>query len=228
MMAIRAVVFDLGETLFEEGRAWSDWAEWIGVPPATLFAALGAVIAQRLHHREAFSLLRPGMVFEEERARKIAAGRLWELDAEDLYPDAKGSLERLRELGYAIGIAGNQPESVTGRLAAMGLPVDFVGSSEAWGVEKPAPGFFARVEALAEVPAAEICYVGDRMDNDVLPARALGMAGVLVRRGPWGYVQATWPEAAEADAVVNGLDELPAVLGALGGADEPDRVAFLE
>ncbi|MCU1489817.1 MAG: HAD-superfamily hydrolase, subfamily variant 1 [Acidimicrobiaceae bacterium] len=223
-MAIRAVVFDVGETLFEEGRPWADWADWIDVPPATLLAALGAVIAQRRHHREAFSLLRPGMVFEEERARKIAAGRLWLLEEDDLYPDARRCLARLRDLGYRVGVAGNQPQSMLDALAEMDLAVDFTGSSESWGVEKPDPAFFARVEALARVSASEICYVGDRVDNDVVPAQSAGMSGVLIRRGPWGYVQATWPEAAEADAVIDSLDELPEVLGRLDARSDAPRL----
>ena len=49
--------------------------------------------------------------------------------------------------------------------------VDLVASSERWGVEKPSPEFFARVVAEADRPADEIAYVGDRVDNDVLPAR---------------------------------------------------------
>ena len=51
-MAIRAVVFDVGETLVDETRAWSDWADWLGIPRLTLFAVLGAVIAHGQDHRE--------------------------------------------------------------------------------------------------------------------------------------------------------------------------------
>ncbi len=34
---------------------------------------------------------------------------------------------------------------------------------------------------------SEVLYVGDRLDNDVLPAKSAGMQAVLIRRGPWGY-----------------------------------------
>ncbi len=53
--------------------------------------------------------------------------------------------------------------------------LDFVGSSERWDVWKPEAGFFPHVVEEAGVPAKEIAYVGDRIDNDVLPARAAGM-----------------------------------------------------
>ena len=68
--------------------------------------------------------------------------------------------------------------------------------------------FFTRVIDVAGVPAEEILYVGDRVDNDVIPARASGLRTALVRRGPWGYLHAERPEAAQADVIVSSLTEL--------------------
>ena len=45
------------------------------------------------------------------------------------------------------------------------------------------------------------------MDNDILPAAAAGMFTVHLRRGPWGIIQAAWPEAATADVSASNLDE---------------------
>jgi len=98
-------------------------------------------------------------------------------------------------------------------LAGLGLPVDFIASSERWGVNKPSPVFFDRVVAEVGLPARSIVYVGDRLDNDVLPAKRAGMRAVFIRRGPWGIVHATWPEVAEADARIESLAEVPALLG---------------
>jgi hypothetical protein len=83
--------------------------------------------------------------------------------------------------------------------------------SESAGVEKPSPAFFARVIAEAAAPAREIAYVGDRLDNDVLPAMAAGMRGILLRRGPGHHARAL-PEAARADARIETLVELPDAL----------------
>jgi FMN phosphatase YigB (HAD superfamily) len=90
--------------------------------------------------------------------------------------------------------------------------VDFVASSERWGVEKPAPEFFARVSDTAGLAPREIAYVGDRIDNDVVPAATAGMVAVFVKRGPWGHIQARWPEAARATIRVDALAELPKAL----------------
>ena len=57
----------------------------------------------------------------------------------------------------------------------------------------------------------EIAYVGDRLDNDVLPAADAGMRPILLRRGPWGYLHARRPEASRA-TVIGSLTELPEVL----------------
>ena len=124
-------------------------------------------------------------------------------------PDAVPTLARLRAAGYGIGLAGNQPAEAEAEIRALGLTVDFVASSARWRVEKPDPAFFQRIVAESGAAPDEIIYVGDRLDNDVLPAIAAGMTGVLLRRGPWGVIHAAWPEAELAHARLESLDELP-------------------
>jgi FMN phosphatase YigB (HAD superfamily) len=87
--------------------------------------------------------------------------------------------------------------------------LDLVGLSAAWGVEKPALAFFERVARELRLPASRIVFVGDRLDNDVLPAQRAGMKSVLLRRGPWGFRDAAAEGAAAADLRLDGLDELP-------------------
>ncbi len=137
------------------------------------------------------------------------------IEARDLYPDAVPCLARLRAAGYQIGLAGNQPADAEAQIRALGLAVDFVASSARWGVEKPDPGFFRRIVDESGTPPGEIAYVGDRLDNDVLPAVAAGMTGVFLRRGPWGVIHAAWPEVARAHLRLETLDELPEALARL-------------
>ena len=207
-MLVQAVVFDLGETLVDESRSWAAWADWLGVRPFDLFAALGATIERRQDHRRAFELLRPGFDFQRERAAREAAGRPWGFDASDLYPDALPCLEQLRAAGLRIGVVGNHPAAVESMLPEVYGTADLVGSSERWGVEKPSPAFFERVVAEVGLPPGAIAYVGDRLDNDVLPAIARGMVGVFLVRGPWALVQQSWPEAERAALTVQALDGL--------------------
>jgi FMN phosphatase YigB (HAD superfamily) len=95
------------------------------------------------------------------------------------------------------------------QLRALNLPVDFIGTSAGWELQKPSAGFFARIVAECACPPEEIAYVGDRFDNDIRPALAAGMVAVFVRRGPWGYIHATHPEMTQAHLRIASLDELP-------------------
>ena len=85
--------------------------------------------------------------------------------------------------------------------------VDFVGSSERWGVEKPESGFFVHVVEEAGAPADEILYVGDRIDNDVIPAVAAGLKSVRVRRGAHAKVPSPG-----GTVTIDSLAELPEAL----------------
>jgi len=191
-MAVAAVVFDIGETLVDETGMWTRVAEAAGVTPFTLMAGLGATIALERPHDAVWSML----------GIDHPAGT-WGMD--DWYPDALPCIARLREAGYGVFASGNVPVSTEADLRPH---FDGVASAERWGVWKPAPEFFERVVELAGVQADKIAYVGDRVDNDVAPAIAAGMAGVHIRRGPWGHLQ----EPPAAAIRISSLDELPEAL----------------
>ncbi|MGV9777516.1 HAD family hydrolase [Streptosporangium sp. NPDC003464] len=215
---VRALVFDVGETLIDETRIWSRWADRLGVPRFTLLGVLGGMAALDRPLTDAFELFRPGFDVEAEQEawkREDPDGLRVNFDVDDLYPDVRPGLAALRGLGYELIIAGNQPPQAYDALAAMDLPVDAIHTSDGWGVAKPDPAFFAEVVAVSGREPGEILYVGDRIDNDVRPARAAGMRTALIRRGPWGHLHAARPEAGDADFVV---DDFPALVTALTAA----------
>jgi HAD superfamily hydrolase (TIGR01549 family) len=219
LRGIRWVCFDVGETLIDETRHWAGWADWLGVTYLTFFAALGAVIAARRDHREVFQLLRPDFDLAAARAARVAAGQPEGFGVADLYPDVRPALARLRAGGLRIAIAGNQPLWAEAALDAIGLSADLVAASDRWGVHKPSPAFFARLAQEAGASPREIAYVGDRLDNDVLPAQVAGMWAVFLRRGPWGHIHAIWPEREQAHVRIERLDELPGLLGLDDGVE---------
>jgi FMN phosphatase YigB (HAD superfamily) len=122
----------------------------------------------------------------------------------DLHADALPCLEVLRARRLRLGAAGNMYAHHEDFLRPH---VDFVGSSERWGVEKPDPGFFARVIEEAGAPAEEILYVGDRIDNDVTPALAAGVRAIRIRRGAHAHV-----ESPAGTVTIVSLAELPEAL----------------
>ncbi len=191
-MAVEAVVFDVGETLVDETGMWMRAAELTGLPAFTVMGVIGGLGARGEHHERVWELLGAG---HPELS--------WTLD--EWYPDALPCIARLREEGLRVGAAGNTPATVEQDLRTR---VDFAGSSAGWGVKKPSPEFFDRLAEAAGVAPEKIAYVGDRVDNDVLPALAAGMTAVHIRRGPWGYLDNP-PSAA---LRIRSLSELPGVL----------------
>jgi FMN phosphatase YigB (HAD superfamily) len=202
--------FDVGETLASEERWLSSWADWLGAPRPAFLAALGALIEARRPHQELFSLFRPDIDVAAEREKRSRIGISDHFIASDLYPDALPAMQWAKGAGHRIGISGNNSARTEEFARGLGL-ADVVGSSQRWGVAKPDPAFFRRLIAEADCPPDQIVYIGDRIDNDVLPALAAGLQAIHIARGPWGVVQARWPEA-EGLRRIRSLAELPAML----------------
>jgi len=202
-VALKAVFFDVGETLVDEERWWRVLAERSGLQPHVVWAALGVTIERGEEHGELWRHL--GI----ERPEGWWNDLTYEL--EDLYPDAIPCLEVVRDLGLRVGIVGNQTDALERWAREAALPADVMSSSASFGVRKPDPRFFERLVALAECAPGELAYVGDRVDNDVLPALAAGLVAVHVRRGPWGRLQSS-PAGVLA---IDSLDELPDALASL-------------
>jgi HAD superfamily hydrolase (TIGR01549 family) len=211
-VALKAVFFDVGETLLDETRLWESWADALEIPRFTFLATLGGVIARGEDHRRVFELLRPDLKDEELFARRNGVEPF---GPDDLYPDALPCLRDLRARGYRLGAAGNTTTEVEDALRRCGFEFDAIGSSEGWQVWKPSPLFFARIVEAAGCEPHEVAYVGDRVDNDVVPAATMGLAAIFLRRGPWAVLHADRPEASVARARIDSLAELPEVLAAL-------------
>ena len=214
---VSAYIFDVGETLVDESRIWLRWAARLGVPASTFLGLIGAQAASDQPLMKAFELARPGFdLMGEEAAWALAEPESLRsgFDGDDLYPDVIPTLSHLKADGNYVIIAGNQPPAALAALQKMSLPVDFIANSAEIGFEKPDPRFFEAVIGQAielDATLAEpgrIIYVGDRLDNDVLPAAAAGLVPVLIRRGPWGYLHAARPDA-DAVTVIDSLLELP-------------------
>jgi FMN phosphatase YigB (HAD superfamily) len=213
LTTIKAVFFDIGETLINEGEIYARWADWLGVPRHTFLTTLGAIVATGgTAHWELFEHFRPGFDLAAEEERRAAAGIPNGFGPEDVYPDARPCLTELRAQGLFVGVAGNQPPAAAGQFAALGMDADVVGISAVWGVEKPAPEFFARCVDAAGCAPAELLYVGDRIDNDIRPALAYGVQAAHLRRGPWGYIQRDDEALARCLFRLQSLAELPALV----------------
>ncbi len=182
----RWVCLDVGETLIDETRFWSAWADLLGVPHLTFMAVCGAVIARGGQHWEVFDVFgRP----DWQSLLPEFSAMTGPFRATDLYSDALPTLSRLRQMGYRVAIVANQPAERTAELLALGVEVDVMAMSDELGANKPDPRFFAAALRLMGDPdPGNVAHVGDRLDNDVLPSAAAGMRPVWLKRGPWGII----------------------------------------
>jgi FMN phosphatase YigB (HAD superfamily) len=176
-------------------------ADAVGVPRFTFTTTLGALIAADRSHREIFA------VFGVPEPPTLPPLRV-----ADLYPDARPCLLAVKALGLRVGIAANQPDRAGEVMRTIGVELDLVATSAAWGVEKASSAFFARIASELALPPAAIAYVGDRVDNDVLPAVEAGMCAVFLRRGPWARIQCPEGSPAGATFTVEDLCGLPDLL----------------
>jgi putative hydrolase of the HAD superfamily len=126
-----------------------------------------------------------------ERVRQRVRAMTGNLDVFQLRPDIDGLLRRLRERGLTLVASEAEHE----RLVRAGIGDLFV-----YG--KP------------DVPAAECILVGDRLDKDIAPAKALGMATIRFRTGRHRRQK---PRSAveTPDAEVTDVTELEAAIEAL-------------
>ncbi|MGI5219448.1 HAD family hydrolase [Nocardia sp. CA-290969] len=210
---LRAVVFDVGETLVDETREYGTWADWLGVPRHTFAAAFGAVIASGLDYRETFQIFKPGFDLDRERQARVDAGKPEWFGEDDLYPDVHPALSALRDMGVWVGVVGNQTKRAGGLLRGLDLPADFIATSDDWGVQKPDTAFFDKVVEVAACVPDEIVYVGDRIDNDITPAKKVGMRTAYIQRGPWGWIHRDRKDVAElSDWIIHDLTELPGIV----------------
>ncbi len=206
------VVLDIGEVVIDETRVWAVWSELLGVSPGTLMAVLGAAVSQGGDHHDAFPHVAPNVEWPELDGEHEA--RYGGFRPEDVYADVVPAFTALRAQGFRVVLAGNQPRRRAEQLRALELPVDDVVTSDELGAEKPDAAFFTAVLARLEVDdPSQVLYVGDRVDNDVLPAAEAGLATCWLTRGPWGQLQEL-PEDAGPDLVLEGLGELPELLAA--------------
>ena len=207
MSDTRWVVLDVGETLVDETRVFRTWAEIFGLPEFTLMAVLGGSISNANDAdgwRRFFELIQHP---DWQDSRPKFEERYGAMRPDDLYPDALRAIDGLKARGYRVAITANQPARRHAELEALGVSVEAMGMSDAMGVFKPDPAFFARtLELLGSPSPADVAYVGDRVDNDVGPSAAAGMRAVWIRRGPWGLLHEDRDGIAH--LVVRSLDEL--------------------
>lgn len=203
----RWLFFDVGYTLVDEDASWARRFE---LQAATAEAREKGVTREALYDGVVTATL-------EHKPQYLTAMKLCGLTGERIpypaeldrsYADALPALKTLATR-YRLGIIANQDEGIEERLAAWGMGGLFtaIASSSELGVEKPDERLFLAGLERAGCRAEEAVMIGDRLDNDVLPAKRLGMGTVWMRHG-FGAMQSPSREELVPDAQVDSMTEL--------------------
>lgn len=137
----------------------------------------------------------------------------WHKEDEVPYDDAVNVLKQLNERGYKIGIIANQSAGTEQRLKNWGMMeyINFVVSSAEEGVSKPDKEIFIIALRRAGCNPENAVMIGDRIDNDIYPAKKLGMKTVWIKQG---FARFQNPVNSEyiADYTINTLSELADII----------------
>lgn len=202
---VRWLFFDVGSTLVDETAAYDHRIR-------EMIAGTEVTYEQLQRKREEFA--RQNMRGDLEAAAYFGLTKTpWHHEDERPYPEAAEVLDALHQQGYRIGVIANQAAGTTDRLLAWGLlaHIDLVVASAEEGVAKPDPAIFRIALDRAGCTPEEAVMIGDRLDNDIAPAKAVGMRTVWLPQGPavWQSVRTT---AECPDLQVKSLVELLEVL----------------
>lgn len=132
----------------------------------------------------------------------------WKHEDEILYSDAENCLKKLSGK-YKIGVIANQSLGTEKRLENFGLLkyIELVIASAEEGIAKPDKRIFEIALNRANCEPGQAIMIGDRIDNDIVPAKKLGMRTIWIKRGFRRYWNITREEE-KADYEVNNLMEI--------------------
>ncbi len=203
---MKVLFFDVGYTLVNEDAVWearcreqaqTDEAKKLGLSAADIY-----------HEIEIASISRKPQfrTFIDKYNFKEVAPYCTEL--EKLYVDAPAVIKALSQK-YELGIIANQLDGLKERLQAFDLLQYFNYIISSWDVQvmKPDIRIFEHALGKANCIPQETCMIGDRLDNDILPAKSLGMKTVWIKQG-FGALQTPLSKSEEPDYTINNLTEL--------------------
>lgn len=132
----------------------------------------------------------------------------WESQYERLYTDTKDCLKKLSRI-YKIGVIANQSLGTSERLENLGVRkyIDLIIASAEEGVSKPDRRIFEIALERSCCKPENAVMIGDRIDNDIVPAKQLGMKTIWIKQG-FGSLWTVMDESEKADIEVNNLSDI--------------------
>lgn len=191
---IEWLFFDVGSTLVDEGRA-------------NRHRLLDAIEGTDISYEQAYA--KAVRLAKQNNAHPLKCLGLpitpWHSEDEAVYPQAAECLAGLHRR-YHIGIIANQNPGTAGRMEQYGLSqyLDLIIASAEEGVAKPDLRIFQLALKRADCPPEKAVMIGDRLDNDIAPAKRAGLKTIWIRQG-FGGMAAPLTEEETPDCSVNDL-----------------------
>ncbi|MGI5835613.1 MAG: HAD family hydrolase [Chloroflexota bacterium] len=202
--AIRAVLFDAGDTLIQmprnpaltlqevcrqwglvvsledAGRAYRRSERYYSLHYLTYKGDLGE-FWRRFHGEALLSLGIDDPTGEQADYLSHVFGKegVWAA-----FPEAASVCQQLQTMGMKLAVVSNGPNNTSDLLAQCGLLhyFDLVVASQALGIQKPDPRIFSFALDRLGVSPQEALFVGDLYEVDVVGARAAGIDAVMIDR----------------------------------------------
>ncbi len=201
---IEWVFFDVGSTIIDEHIAYEHRMKDIADLANTTYRSV---------YETAMEFYKQNKKGDLETAKLLGVDLTkWHKEDEVLYSDAYECFELLSSR-YKIGIIANQSLGTKDRLEQHGVLqyIDLVIASAEEGVAKPDKKIFEIALERGNCKPNNAVMIGDRIDNDIIPAKLLGMHTIWIKQGFGQYWNIT-QEVEKADCVVHSLMDICNVL----------------
>ena len=178
---IKWLFFDVGTTLVDETEAYSHRIR---------DAIEGTDITFEQFNEKRIEFAKQNLKSDVEAIKFFGLNMTpWHKEDEKPYPDAERVLKYLVKRKYKIGVIANQSAGTKDRLEGWGLLkyIDIVMASAEEGVAKPSKEIFRRAINRAGCLSENAVMIGDRLDNDIVAAKIMGMKTIWVKQGMAAY-----------------------------------------
>lgn len=228
-MSVKAILFDVGGVILTEDAYYDSFLEitknvvreyGYSVTDNEFDEAVRACILSfvpSLGQALAWYFTKPDI---EKHGQVLAEIRRHRAQWESAYnPELSPFIEvALRSINgsYILALAGNASPNVRNWLDRLGV-LNYFEHQEVSGdigLGKPDPRFFEHILQKCGVSPCEALMIGDRLDNDIVPARMMGMKTIWVRTGLYRILEPRVP-AEIPDACVETVAELPSAIASL-------------
>lgn len=201
---VKWLFFDVGSTLVDEHVAYEHRLREIADLADTTYEKV---------YNDAMKLYKQNKKGDLEIAKALGVELpKWHKEDEILYNDTLKCLNCLSGK-YKIGIIANQSYGTSKRLEQHGMLhyIDLVVASAEEGVSKPDRRIFEIALKRSNCKANNAIMIGDRIDNDIVPANLLGIHTIWIKQGFGQYWNVT-KKIEMADYIVNNLTEICNIL----------------